>query len=116
MRFRGGGVGHTSTQDATNRFLTDHHPTDVQHHGPHDGPEEQDNDEITVVPELEEAHDNQHVDDETLADAEDDEAEDDYGYSRDNSDDNEDEGEEGDGQPENEDEEDEVKQLGFARF
>jgi len=28
MRFRGGGVGHTSTRNATNHFLADCHPTD----------------------------------------------------------------------------------------
>jgi len=30
MRFRGGGVGHASTRNATNRFLSDRHPTDLQ--------------------------------------------------------------------------------------
>jgi len=29
MRFRGGGVGHSNTRDATNRFLTDRHPLDA---------------------------------------------------------------------------------------
>jgi hypothetical protein len=29
MRYRGGGVGHTSTREATNRFLEDRHPTDI---------------------------------------------------------------------------------------
>ncbi|KAF8165838.1 hypothetical protein B0H34DRAFT_856090 [Crassisporium funariophilum] len=30
MRFRGGGVGHASTRNATNLFLSDRHPTDLQ--------------------------------------------------------------------------------------
>ena len=29
MRYRGGGVGHTSTRDAVNRFLDDRHTTDT---------------------------------------------------------------------------------------
>ena len=29
MRYRGGGVGHSSTRDATNRFLLDRHPLDL---------------------------------------------------------------------------------------
>ena len=29
MRFHGGGVGHTSTREATNRFLVDRHTTDM---------------------------------------------------------------------------------------
>jgi len=29
MRFRGGGVGHCNTQDATNWFMADHHPLDL---------------------------------------------------------------------------------------
>jgi hypothetical protein len=29
MRYRGGGVGHTSTRDTVNRFLEDRHTTDM---------------------------------------------------------------------------------------
>ena len=29
MRYRGGSVGHSSTRDATNRFLLDRHPLDL---------------------------------------------------------------------------------------
>jgi hypothetical protein len=29
MRFRGGGVGHRNTRDATNLFMADRHPLDL---------------------------------------------------------------------------------------
>jgi len=124
MRFRGGGVGHTSTRDATNQFLTDRHSTDLQR-SHQAAPEEEDaiiDEEMSedLIPELEGAtnDDLPQADDEALAEVEDDEAEDDYGYSKGDSDDDEDEEEEGErqGLPGDEDEEDEIEQLGFARF
>ena len=33
MRYRGGGVGHSSTREATNKFLHDHDRLDIPHEG-----------------------------------------------------------------------------------
>jgi hypothetical protein len=103
MRFRGGGVGHSSTRDATNHFLTDRHPTDTN-----SGPEEPDttlDDEMEAIPNMATVPDVDEIGDGDLAD----EAEADYGYSNGELEDNEDGGKD-------EAEEDEVEQLGFARF
>jgi hypothetical protein len=67
MRYRGGGVGHTSTREATNRFLEDRHPTDMA--GVDDEPE--------TLDECQEAP-LQMDDDEDLGGN--DEEEEDYGY------------------------------------
>jgi hypothetical protein len=128
MRFRGGGVGHASTRDATNHFLTDRHPTDLQPHGPHQADSEEENvntdEEMSEdpIPDLEGAtlpsNDSDLADVEALAEVDNHEAEDDYGYNKGDSDDDEDDAEEREkqGLPEDGDEEDQVEQLGFARF
>lgn len=132
MRFRGGGVGHNSTRDATNHFLTDRHPTDLQPHaGPHQAESEEDiisDEEMSEdpIPDLEGATVPSNDSDLQVADVEaaaldevdDHGAEDDYGYNKGDSDDDEDDAEEREkqGLPEDEYEEDEVEELGFARF
>jgi len=41
MRFRGGGVGHKSTREATNIFLNDRHKSDQHYHNNNEAPEEE---------------------------------------------------------------------------
>jgi hypothetical protein len=129
MRFRGGGVGHSSTRDATNHFLTDRHPTDLE---PSTFTELEEPDITTdedmgsteAIPDMAAVLDNDCVDDEELADRElgdgelTEEAEGDYGYGNGESDDGDDgeEDEERQGLVQDEADEDEVEQLGFARF
>jgi hypothetical protein len=116
MRFRGGGVGHSGTRDATNHFLTDRHPTDINS-GPPTEFEEPDttlDDEMEAIPNMATVPDVDELGDGELAD----EAEADYGYGNDDGEDGEEEEAEEEKQvAEDEGEvEDEVEQLGFARF
>jgi hypothetical protein len=77
MRFRGGGVGHKSTQEASNFFKKDRDRLDVTERNEQiDDDEEEDSDM-----DLEEHHDDEVDEDE----------EDDFGYMREESDDSEDE-------------------------
>ena len=114
MRFRGGGVGHTSTRNATNNFLADRHHADSEFQ--HDiEPELEETQNMAERLEFSSSEDSDSDNDgEELADV-DDEVED-YGYDRsnDSSDDSD------DGRRPQDDgsdvEEDEIEQLGFARF
>lgn len=109
MRFQGGGVGHSSTRDATQHFLADRHSTYLLfQHDTYAADEEPSNE---LVEEVEiEARNEDGPSDSSDSSSDDSSGEEDYGYVRYDSDEEDDEEKDPDA------EEDEVEQLGFARF
>jgi hypothetical protein len=108
MRFRGGGVGHSSTRDATQHFLADRHSTDLSSQHDTYAADEEPSNELAEEVEIEESHDSEDFPSDSSSD--DSSGEEDYGYVRYDSDNSDDEEKDPDAK------EDEVEQLGFARF
>jgi hypothetical protein len=116
MRFQGGGVGHTSTRDATNHFLADRHPTDSSFQRDTHLANEEPRDELDK-PEVESNQDPSLLSSDESADG-DESAEEDYGYGPYDDDDDDDEEEE-EGRHDEEEldvEEDDIEKLGYAQF
>lgn len=119
MRFRGGGVGHTSTRNATNHFLADRHCTnsEFQHDIELELEETQNMPERSEFNSSLDSNSDNDGDSEELAYVQVDDEVEDYGYER--SDYSESSNESDDGRRWNDGsdvEEDEIEQLGYARF
>jgi hypothetical protein len=135
MRYRGGGVGHSSTRDAVNHFLNDRHTTDTcvaslaTADDESDQSSEESDEELPMVMEFP-AEEEPELDEDPSPEGEDDlnlEEEDDYGYQAEVGNSDDEGGEEESNLPSHganevleEDIDDEVEgeieQLGYARY